>query len=145
MAFTRKLWITALSAGAAGLGVAGGMAGPAQAQTAAAAAGGVTGETAFILNTLSFLVHGALVMFMAAGFAMLESGLVRTKNTATICLKNVALYGVAGIMFLLTGSNLMYAGVDGGFIGSFGPWSADDSAVLPGAAAGGYAERKGVG
>ena len=49
-----------------------------------AAAEGLT-ETQYILNTFSFLVHGFLVMFMAAGFAMLESGLVRSKNTATIC------------------------------------------------------------
>ena len=46
----------------------------------------VTDETAFVFNTFSFLVHGFLVMLMAAGFAMLESGLVRTKNTAAICL-----------------------------------------------------------
>ena len=45
---------------------------------------GVASETAYVLNTFSFLVHGFLVMFMAAGFAMLESGLVRTKNTAII-------------------------------------------------------------
>jgi len=79
----------------------------------------VSAETAFIFNTFSFLVHGALVMWMAAGFAMLEAGLVRTKNTATICLKNIALYAVAGIMFYIIGYNLMYVGVDGGWIGSF--------------------------
>jgi Amt family ammonium transporter len=59
----------------------------------------VTKETAYILNTFSFLIHGVLVMFMAAGFAMLGSGLVRSKNTATICLKNIALYSIAGIAF----------------------------------------------
>ena len=48
-------------------------------------------ETAFVLNSFSFLIQGVLVMFMAAGFAMLESGLVRSKNTAAICLKNIAL------------------------------------------------------
>jgi len=58
-------------------------------------------------------------MWMAAGFAMLEAGLVRTKNTATICLKNIALYAMACIMYYLIGYNLMYSGVDGGFIGSF--------------------------
>ncbi|NQW00217.1 MAG: ammonium transporter [Rhodospirillales bacterium] len=78
----------------------------------------VTAETAYILNTFSFLVHGVLVMFMAAGFAMLESGLVRSKNTATICLKNIALYSIAGIMFYLVGYDLMYTGVDGGYIGT---------------------------
>jgi Amt family ammonium transporter len=55
---------------------------------------------------------------MAAGFAMLESGLVRSKNTATICLKNIALYSIAGIVFYLVGYDLMYTGVDKGFIGT---------------------------
>lgn len=56
-------------------------------------------ETAYIFNSLSFLMHGFLVMWMAAGFTMLEAGLVRTKSVATICLKNVALFSIAGIMF----------------------------------------------
>ena len=101
---------------------------PALAQEAEAAAeaaapgldvSGVPAETGYILNTLSFFIHGALVMWMAAGFAMLESGLVRTKNTAAICLKNIALYSIAGIMYYLIGYDLMYTGVDGGYIGSF--------------------------
>ncbi len=80
----------------------------------------VSAETAYVLNTFSFLVHGFLVMLMAAGFAMLESGLVRSKNTATICLKNIALYSIAGIMFYLIGYNLMYVDVpEGGYMGSF--------------------------
>jgi Amt family ammonium transporter len=78
----------------------------------------VSSETAYILNTFSFLIHGVLVMFMAAGFAMLESGLVRSKNTATICLKNIALYSIAGIVFYLVGYDLMYTGVDKGFLGT---------------------------
>ena len=78
----------------------------------------VNSETAYILNTFSFLIHGVLVMFMAAGFSMLESGLVRSKNTATICLKNIALYSIAGIVFYLVGYDLMYTGVDKGFIGT---------------------------
>lgn len=98
-----------------------------------------TTETQFILNTFLFLVTGFLVMFMAAGFAMLESGLVRSKNTATICLKNVVLYAVAGFMFYIVGYNLMYAGVDGGFMGSFAIWSPDDTAALGGDYSGGYA------
>ncbi|MCH7794422.1 MAG: ammonium transporter, partial [Proteobacteria bacterium] len=69
---TGKIMTTLGTAGAALLLAAG----PARAE--------VSGETAYILNTFSFLVHGFLVMWMAAGFAMLESGLVRTKNTATI-------------------------------------------------------------
>ena len=79
----------------------------------------VSAETAFVLNSFSFLVHGVLVMFMAAGFAMLESGLVRSKNTATICLKNIALYSIAGLMFYIIGYALMYTDVDKGWIGAF--------------------------
>ena len=78
----------------------------------------VSTETAYIFNTFSFLVCGALVMWMAAGFAMLESGLVRSKNTATICLKNIALYSIAGILYYLIGYSLMYTDVSG-WIGSF--------------------------
>jgi Amt family ammonium transporter len=79
----------------------------------------VTEETSYIFNTFAFLVSGFLVMWMAAGFAMLESGLVRTKNTATICLKNIALYSVAGIMYYLIGYSLMYVDVSG-YMGGFG-------------------------
>jgi len=78
----------------------------------------VSSETTFIFNTLLFLVTGIIVMLMAAGFAMLESGLVRTKNTASICLKNIAIYSVAGIVYYLLGYNLMYSDVSG-YIGSF--------------------------
>ncbi len=85
---------------------------------AAPAEAAVSAEVAYVFNSFSFLVCGALVMFMAAGFAMLESGLVRAKNTAAICLKNIALYSIAGLMFYLIGYDLMYTGVDGGVIGS---------------------------
>ena len=85
---------------------------------AAPALAAVTAETAFVFNTFMFLVCGFLVMFMAAGFAMLESGLVRSKNTAAICLKNIALYSVAGIVYYLIGYNLMYTDVSG-YIGTF--------------------------
>ena len=79
----------------------------------------VSTESAYVFNTFSFLIHGVLVMFMAAGFAMLESGLVRAKNTATICLKNIALYSLAGITFYLVGYNLMYVDVpQGGVMGT---------------------------
>ena len=77
----------------------------------------VSAETQFIFNSFSFLIHGVLVMWMAAGFAMLESGLVRTKNTAAICLKNMALYSLAGLLFYLIGYNLMYVDVSG-FMGA---------------------------
>lgn len=97
-----------------------------------AANAAVDGETAFIFNSFSFLLNGALVMWMAAGFAMLEAGLVRKKNTATICLKNIALYSVAALTFYLVGYNLMYLDVTG-FIGSFSPfWTADDADALKG-------------
>ncbi len=87
--------------------------------TASPALAAVTAETTYVFNTFAFLVNGALVMFMAAGFAMLEAGLVRTKNTATICLKNIVLYAIAGIMYYLVGYSLMYVDVSG-FIGSLG-------------------------
>jgi Amt family ammonium transporter len=98
--------------------VAGLMAAAAVMFAAVPAMAAVDSETAYVFNTFSFLFNGALVMWMAAGFAMLESGLVRSKNTATICLKNIALYSIAGIMFYLVGYSLMYTDVSG-YIGSF--------------------------
>jgi Amt family ammonium transporter len=79
----------------------------------------VSPEVAYIFNTFLFLVSGFLVMFMAAGFCMLEAGMVRSKNTAVICLKNIGLFSIAGIMYYFVGYNLMYDGVDGGYLGSF--------------------------
>ncbi|MGB0722965.1 MAG: ammonium transporter [Gammaproteobacteria bacterium] len=67
-------------------------------------------ELAYALDTFYFLVSGALVMWMAAGFAMLEAGLVRAKNTVEILTKNISLFAVACIMYLLVGYNLMYPG-----------------------------------
>jgi Amt family ammonium transporter len=113
-------WLTALFAL--------GFAAPALAQEATAA--GVGAETQYIFNTLSFLFHGFLVMWMAAGFAMLEAGLVRKRSVGTQLLKNIALYSVAGILYYLIGYNLMYSGVDGGYLGSFAVWAADDAAAL---------------
>ena len=63
----------------------------------------VSDETRFIFNTFSFLVWGGLVMWMAAGFTMLEAGSVRTKNAAVICLKNIGLYAIAGIAYYVIG------------------------------------------
>lgn len=97
---------------------------PSSAQDAAAAAPATTEaakDTQYILNTLLFLIGGFLVMWMAAGFAMLEAGLVRSKNVAMQCTKNIALFSIAGLMYWLVGYNLMYDGVDGGFLGSFTP------------------------
>ncbi len=75
-------------------------------------------ELQFILNTFAFLVWGALVMWMCAGFTMLESGAVRTKNASMICLKNIGIYSIAGLAYYFVGYNLMYVDV-GSVIGSF--------------------------
>lgn len=88
----------------------------------------VDSETAFIFNSFSFLVHGFLVMLMAAGFSMLEAGLVRAKNASVQSTKNIGLYSISGIMYFLIGYNLMYTDV-GGWIGSLGVWSPNDPAV----------------
>ena len=84
---------------------------PTVAQAAADAA------TDFALNTFSFLIWGVLVMWMCAGFTMLEAGSVRTKNASVICLKNIGLYSIAGLAFYFIGYNLMYVDV-GQFAGS---------------------------
>ena len=83
-------------------------------------------DTVYVFNTLLFLIGGFLVMWMAAGFAMLEAGMVRSKSVAMQCTKNIALYAIAGIVFWLVGYNLMYDGVDGGFFGSFTAFSVPD-------------------
>ncbi|MFK7975377.1 MAG: ammonium transporter [Halioglobus sp.] len=79
-------------------------------------------ELQYALDTFYFLVCGALVMWMAAGFAMLEAGLVRSKNTTEILLKNVALYAVACTMYMICGYSIMYGGGEftaflGGIVG----------------------------
>ena len=73
-------------------------------------------ELAYALDTFYFLVMGAFVMWMAAGFTMLESGLVRAKNTAEILTKNIALYSIACIMYMVVGYNLMYPAGGSGII-----------------------------
>ncbi|MFC0199802.1 ammonium transporter [Paracoccus rhizosphaerae] len=86
---------------------------PAAAQDVAApveAAAAVSADVAYIFNTLLFLIGGFLVMWMAAGFAMLEAGLVRSKNVTTQLFKNISLFAIAGIMYWLIGYNLMYPG-----------------------------------
>jgi len=87
-------------------------------------------EVQFIFNTFAFLIWAGLVMWMAAGFTMLESGSVRTKNASVICLKNIGAYSIAGLAFYLIGYNLMYVDVDGwGLFGSaslfYGPSDAE--------------------
>jgi Amt family ammonium transporter len=104
-------------------------AGPALAQDAVP---GVSPETGFILTTFMFLVTGFLVMWMAAGFAMLEAGLVRSKNVTMQCLKNVSLFALAAIMYYLVGYKLMYPG-DGwtvtNILGAFGPAELEPAGV----------------
>ena len=86
-------------------------------------------------DTFYFLICGALVMWMAAGFAMLESGLVRAKNTTEILTKNVALYAVASVMYLVIGYHIMYSSPEGGIFPSLGFLIGDENtaeAVLAG-------------
>ena len=108
----RRYWAMALAAIATLVMV---LARPAVAR----AAGHESGELAFVLNTFSFLIWGALVMWMCAGFTMLESGSVRTKNASMICLKNIGIYSIAGLAFFFVGYGLMYGDSVGGVIGSF--------------------------
>ena len=83
----------------------------------------VSAEVSFIFNTFLFLMCGFLVMFMACGFAMLESGMVTSKSVAVICAKNIGLFSIAGVMFWMVGYNLAYGIPEGGYIGKFTPWS----------------------
>ncbi|WP_431469145.1 ammonium transporter [Sphingosinithalassobacter sp. LHW66-3] len=113
----RKILFTA-----AGIGLAA-IAAPGFAQEvaeAAPAAEAVSAGTSYILNTLLFLIGGFLVMWMAAGFAMLEAGLVRSKNVSMQCLKNIVLYSIAGIMFWVVGYQIAYPGDFNGYFGSAG-------------------------
>ena len=87
----------------------------------------VPAEVGFIFNTFLFLVCGFLVMFMAAGFAMLESGMVTSKSVSVICAKNIGLFSIAGIMFWMFGYNVAYGIPEGGYIGKFIPWSDSSS------------------
>ncbi|QMV13370.1 ammonium transporter [Vibrio spartinae] len=78
-------------------------------------------ELRYALDTFYFLISGALVMWMAAGFAMLESGLVRSKNTTEILTKNFVLYAIASTLYLIVGYHIMYVdNADGGWLPSFG-------------------------
>ena len=84
---------------------------------------------AYSIDTFYFLMSGALVMWMAAGFAMLEAGLVRSKNTVEILTKNVALYAIACIMYMFVGYNIMYGGGPNSFIPGFSFLLGPDNAV----------------
>lgn len=97
-------------------------------------------EVKYALDTFYFLVTGALVMWMAAGFAMLESGLVRAKNTTEILTKNIALYSIACIMYLLIGYGIMYPGdgaVNSWWPGIHGILGSDDNTAEAVMASGG--------
>ena len=72
---------------------------------------GINAEATFVLNTFAFLIWAVLVMWMCAGFTMLEAGSVRTKNASVICLKNIGLYSIAGLAYYAIGFNLMYVDV----------------------------------
>jgi len=85
-------------------------------------------EISYALDTFYFLMSGVLVMWMAAGFTMLEAGLVRAKNTAEILTKNVGLYSIACIMYMVVGYGIMYGDGTGIFPG-FGMLGTDDNAV----------------
>ena len=89
------------------------------------------------MDTFYFLICGALVMWMAAGFAMLEAGLVRAKNTTEILTKNVALFAIASTMYLICGYEFMY---DGGFFLSGTAGAVDPAAVLAASAEAGFAD-----
>ena len=113
------------------------------AQDAEAAAPGFDQIGPYIMTTLLFLVGGFLVFWMAAGFAMLEAGLVRSKNVTTQLTKNIALFSIASIMYWLVGFNLMYPG-DGwtvvGYVGAlFAPTALEPVGLAADAAALDYA------
>ena len=76
-------------------------------------------ETGYVLSSMSFLFWGALVMWMCAGFTMLEAGSVQTKNASVVCLKNIGLCSIAGLTYYFVGYNIMHVGVEpGGWFGS---------------------------
>ena len=85
-------------------------------------------DASFVLNSLFLLICGALVMFMASGFTLLEAGSVRAKSVGAILIKNIALYAIAGIMFFLVGYRLLFDIDPGGFVGTIGIWSPGSTA-----------------
>ena len=83
----------------------------------------VSAEGQYIFNSLAFYIGGVLVAFMAAGFCMLESGLVTNKSVSTIAAKNVGKFAICSIVFFLFGYQMAYGIPEGGYIGSFSVWS----------------------
>ena len=80
-------------------------------------------EGQYIFNSLGFSLGGVLVAFMAAGFCMLESGLVTTKSVSTIAAKNIGKFAICSLIFFLVGYNLAYGVPEGGYVGSFTIWT----------------------
>ena len=98
----------------------------------------ITFELGYALDTFYFLICGALVMWMAAGFTMLEAGLVRAKNTTEILTKNVALYAISCIMYMICGYSIMYGGDDftfflSGIVGDGATGEAEPATYAPSA------------
>ena len=83
----------------------------------------MSAEGQYIFNSLAFYIGGVLVAFMAAGFCMLESGLVTTKSVSSIGAKNIGKFAICSIIFFLFGYNIAYGIPEGGYIGSFSVWS----------------------
>ena len=83
----------------------------------------VSEEGQYIFNSLAFYIGGVLVAFMAAGFCMLESGLVTNKSVSTIAAKNIGKFALCSIIFFLFGYQMAYGIPEGGYIGSFSMWS----------------------
>ena len=83
----------------------------------------ISKEGQYIFNTLAFYLGGVLVAFMAAGFCMLESGLVTNKSVSTIAAKNIGKFAICSIIFFLFGYNMAYGIPEGGYIGSFTTWT----------------------
>ena len=79
-------------------------------------------EGQYIFNSLAFYIGGVLVAFMAAGFCMLESGLVTNKSVSSIAAKNIGKFAICSLVFFLVGYNLAYGISEGGYIGSFSIW-----------------------
>ncbi len=83
----------------------------------------VSEEGQYIFNSLAFYIGGVLVAFMAAGFCMLESGLVTNKSVSTIAAKNIGKFALCSIIFFLFGYQMAYGISEGGYIGTFSMWS----------------------
>ncbi len=127
-------WRHGAGLAAAGLALAAPSLGMAQDQTEMVASPDVPAHSVFVFNTLLFLIGGFLVMWMAAGFAMLEAGLVRSKNVAMQCTKNVLLFSIAAVAYYVVGYLLMYPGdawMVNGWLGAFSPAALEAVGVAP--------------